>query len=125
MGLKKDIVNYVKQSSVAVHGGEIERMAFRWGYKAGNAGRRCRELADEGRLDRIENAKGEVMYKYRRETMFYKTDEELDGILTNIKQDLIKDTANIWNNSDKIREVNEVFKKKRDYKIIVINKYKE
>lgn len=45
------------------NGGEIERFALETGFKASNASRRCRELVNEGILERKES-KGSVWYRY-------------------------------------------------------------
>lgn len=47
-----------------VNGGEIERRALIAGYKASNASRRLRELYVESKIDRREDEKGTVEYKF-------------------------------------------------------------
>ena len=47
-----------------VNGGELEQFAIMQGYKASNGSRRCRELADEGTLERRMNGKS-VEYRYK------------------------------------------------------------
>ncbi len=66
MSLKSIITNYVASNYPrAVHKGEIGRKAvLEWGYENENSGRRCRELENDGILERVENEKGEVMYRY-------------------------------------------------------------
>ncbi len=46
-----------------INGGELETFSTTQGYKASNGSRRCRELADEGALERRINGKS-VEYRY-------------------------------------------------------------
>lgn len=63
LSLSKRIENYIFKQNGWVHSGEIERLALQAGYKSSNAGRRCREMQNEGILERkLEN--GSVLYKY-------------------------------------------------------------
>lgn len=48
-----------------INGGEIERLALEIGYKASNASRRCRELCDEGKIQKRFN-NGTVEYRYEQ-----------------------------------------------------------
>lgn len=52
MGLKKSIKHYVVNQARWVNGGELERFAEELGYKASNASRRARELAEDGIFER-------------------------------------------------------------------------
>ncbi len=64
LGIKNRIVQYfTKHQDEWINGGEIERLALKVGYKASNASRRLRELAEVGFLKR-EEKKGTVWYKY-------------------------------------------------------------
>jgi len=64
ISLKNRIVNYFEQrKNIWVNGGEIERNALETGYKASNASRRLRELANEGILERKLDDSGSVWYK--------------------------------------------------------------
>ena len=64
MSLKERILTFLqKQPNVKVNGGEIERLALSVGYKASNASRRCRELAESGVIERTE-IRGSVWYWY-------------------------------------------------------------
>ena len=47
-----------------VHKGEIERMSWEWGYEPSTIDRVCRELAEEGVLEKHPNEKGHMRYKY-------------------------------------------------------------
>lgn len=47
------------------NGGELERLALSVGFKASNCSRRCRELVDSGVLERKENEKGHVLYRFK------------------------------------------------------------
>lgn len=49
-----------------IPGGELERIALSVGYKASNISRRARELVEDGMLERKENSKGHVEYKWRK-----------------------------------------------------------
>ncbi|MBL7141792.1 hypothetical protein ISS21_01705 [Patescibacteria group bacterium] len=46
-----------------VNGGVIEKLAMSVGYKASNASRRCRELVNEGNLERKID-QGSVWYRF-------------------------------------------------------------
>ena len=48
-----------------VNGGEAERLAFNEGYKASNAGRRCRDLVKLGKIERRIGENGSVEYRYK------------------------------------------------------------
>ncbi len=63
LSLKNRITRYVYRKNGWVHGGQLEKLAMDAGYKAGNAGRRCRELEEANIFERKENDKGHVMYK--------------------------------------------------------------
>ena len=47
-----------------VHGGELEKLAMQNGYKPSNGGRRARELAEAGKIQKTYNEKREVVYRY-------------------------------------------------------------
>lgn len=69
MSLKNQIHNhlylqYQNNPEVFVNGGELERLGMDLGYKASNASRRCRELEKEGGIEKRENEKGSVEYRY-------------------------------------------------------------
>jgi DNA-binding Lrp family transcriptional regulator len=61
MSLKKQILEYLKQQNRFVNGGEIEDIARNLGFKASNSSRRCRELFNEGKIER--EYKGTVYYR--------------------------------------------------------------
>lgn len=72
--LTNKIQRYLKSWSVYkpdywVNGGEIERLAQEKGYKSSNASRRCREMAVEGIIERRENSRGHVEYRYKQSVM--------------------------------------------------------
>jgi len=46
------ILAYLRRQGNFRNGGEIERLAESSGYKASNASRRCRELENEGLIER-------------------------------------------------------------------------
>lgn len=63
--LRARIMLYIKEKYPRlVHGGELERLGMDLGYKASNAGRRCRELEEEGKIMAIYNGRREVMYQW-------------------------------------------------------------
>ena len=68
MSLKSLIIEYCRQHPFEfVHKGTLGKLAVvSWGYENENMGRRCRELVDEGRLERGEDEKGRAMYRYKR-----------------------------------------------------------
>lgn len=63
--LRTRIEKYLKGFNGWLNGGELERLALAAGYKASTASRRCRELAEEGVLERKEE-KGSVWYRYKK-----------------------------------------------------------
>lgn len=67
MSLKQTITEYLKSEYPRiVHKGEIGRKAIlEWGYENENAGRRCRELENEGVIECIKNHKHEAQYRYK------------------------------------------------------------
>jgi len=66
--LKQRILDYLfewrcLQPEKWINGGEIEKLAQEVGYKASNASRRCRELYEEGKINRrLKN--GTVEYQF-------------------------------------------------------------
>lgn len=66
MSLKSKILDYLKQEYPRiVHKGEIGRKAvLEWGYENENAGRRCRELENEGVILKVPNEKHEAQYQW-------------------------------------------------------------
>lgn len=70
ISLRERIIKYFTQRPDTFwNGGEIERLALEAGYKASNASRRLRELAEEGYLEREERRNGNtgtrsVWYKW-------------------------------------------------------------
>lgn len=63
ISLKERIVEVFKAYSknygpdIWINGGEVERFAMNIGYKSSNASRRCRELENEGILEKRINPK--------------------------------------------------------------------
>ena len=68
--LKNLILEYIKSEYPnVVHKGEIGRKAVNeWGYENENAGRRCRELADDELIEPVYK-NGQVGYKYKPDDM--------------------------------------------------------
>ena len=63
-GLKVRLAQFAKEKYPNwINGGEYEMFAITLGFKASNGSRRCRELADEGTLERRINGKS-VEYRY-------------------------------------------------------------
>jgi len=63
ISLSKRIENYCFKQNGWVHSGTLERLALEAGYKSSNAGRRCREMQNDGILER-KLEKGSVLYRY-------------------------------------------------------------
>lgn len=62
--LRKRILSYLNKSGEWINGGEIEMLSMKAGYKPSNASRRCRELVQDGLIDRkIEGKSKSVWYK--------------------------------------------------------------
>lgn len=80
MTLKQRIQRYLRQKQTWVNGAQIEELAQKKGYKASNASRRLRELAQEGVIERQER-KGKrartVWYRYKA-PVYYTSDAEAD-----------------------------------------------
>lgn len=67
LSLVERLIKFMKANPETwVNGGTLERLALENGYKASNISRRARELVDDGTLDRRENKKGHVEYKWRK-----------------------------------------------------------
>ena len=66
MSIKRTIVEYLKSNYPQfIHKGELGRRAvLEWGCENEHMGRRCRELVNDGVIERMENLKGEVMYRW-------------------------------------------------------------
>ena len=63
LGLKAQVLQFIENYSPGwVHGGSVEDFGISLGYKGSNAGRRCRELENEGKIER-KLEKGKVWYK--------------------------------------------------------------
>lgn len=60
--LKERILKYIRNQQGWINGGQLERLSLEAGYKASNGSRRCRELVNEGLLERKEE-NGSVWYK--------------------------------------------------------------
>jgi len=72
--LKNRNYNYLKawftiDPNKWINGGELERKAQEIGYKASNCSRRCRELYQNGKIDR-QIINGSVSYKFRPQITF-------------------------------------------------------
>lgn len=62
--LKERLADFAKEKyPTFVNGGDFETFSITLGFKASNGSRRCRELADEGTLERRINGKS-VEYRY-------------------------------------------------------------
>lgn len=66
LSLKNRILAYVMSKFPAIiHKGLILRISSNdWGYESENAGRRCRELVKEGRIENVPDEKGRARYRY-------------------------------------------------------------
>lgn len=65
IALKNRIAYRLKELGIWVHKGSIESRAKEWGYLGDCATRRCRELENEGILERKEE-QGSVWYRYKK-----------------------------------------------------------
>ena len=64
--LKNQILNRLKEfEGKWIHKGRIEERSKEWGYLAENGNRRCRELCEDGIIERKEE-KGSVLYRYAK-----------------------------------------------------------
>lgn len=81
ISLKNRILKYFKNNKdIWIHSAEIERKSMEIGKKGSNAGRRCRELVNENKLEKKEE-RGCVLYKYlstayKENTWYNKVHEE-------------------------------------------------
>ena len=65
-GLKNKILNRLKEMEGQwVHKGRIEERSKEWGYLGETGDRRCRELAEDGIIQRKEE-RGSVLYRYAK-----------------------------------------------------------
>lgn len=65
LSLKQRILERLKDMEGQwVHRGRIEERVKEWGYLAENGNRRCRELCEDGLIERKEE-KGSVSYRYK------------------------------------------------------------
>lgn len=69
-----------------VPGGELERLALSVGYKASNISRRARELVEDGTLERRENSKGHVEYKWRKSERVISKYVEVNGVMKLVQE---------------------------------------
>lgn len=65
VSLRQNIINYLQYNQSWTNGGQLEVLAMNLGKKASNASRRCRELVEDDILERRENNKGHVEYRYK------------------------------------------------------------
>jgi hypothetical protein len=152
MSLKSKIYEYVKsQYPQIVHKGVIGAKAvMEWGYENENAGRRCRELEEDGKIE-VYYQNGQAGYKWiscldlssrqmknvmlksvkeanedQRKIMEYRTPKEVitDDLDEQLKTILDGMTVS-WGNQDKLKEVQKALRGSSEYdKRAVINKYR-
>lgn len=77
------------QPDTWIQGGELERLALSVGYKASNISRRARELAESGTLERRENSKGHVEYKWRKTEQIVSRYQEVDGVMREVREKVL------------------------------------
>jgi hypothetical protein len=126
--LKSRIYEYIKsQYPQIVHKGTILKMTMNeWGRESENAGRRCRELEESGKIE-VHYQNGQAGYKYiEPEPIQYRTPKETltDGLNDDI-MNILMNTPVTWNEQQKIAELNKALKS--DYnetKEAVLKKYK-
>ena len=63
----KLILQYIKNKDVWVSGLEIEKYAFQIQIKPSTASRLCRDLAEQGIIERDLSERGTVKYRFKRE----------------------------------------------------------
>jgi len=68
---KQQIIGYLRGRDF-VSGSELEEQARNWQTKSSTISRRCRELADEGKIDRMLSERRTVQYKtlVKQEVLF-------------------------------------------------------
>lgn len=65
MSIKQRLLSYLERNSPnRIHGGELQRLSMEAGYSAQNAGRRLRELENEGKIE-VEYVKNQAVYKFK------------------------------------------------------------
>lgn len=64
--LKNKILQRLKDFGAWVHKGQIETRVKEWGFLADNGNRRCRELCEDGLIEKKEE-KGSVWYRYLKQ----------------------------------------------------------
>ena len=64
ISLREKLITFAKGKNGWINGTEFERLAMNEGFKSSNAGRRCRELATAGTLERRMNGKS-VEYRWK------------------------------------------------------------
>ena len=52
MTYKQIILNYLQEAGTWVEGFKLEKVNTKWGWIGNSGGRRCRELAEEGKIER-------------------------------------------------------------------------
>lgn len=72
ISLSDRILRYIRNSQQPVSGKIIEDLASRAGFKASNASRRCRELANDGEI-RAVIIKGSVWYEMENNLIIKQT----------------------------------------------------
>lgn len=120
MSLKSQIKQHLKDCYPGVvHKGELGKKAVNeWGRENENMGRRCRELENEGEIIRVLNKKNAAQYQY------HGTDFDENTQLRAIIERLYKGKADLWQNSGKLKEINDAFKRENTYyKRAIIEKY--
>lgn len=87
ISLVERLIKFMKANSeVWIPGGELERIALSVGYKASNISRRARELVEDGTLDRRENSKGHVEYKWHKVEKIISSYERVGNKMVEVKQ---------------------------------------
>lgn len=71
--LSQRIEEYLAKRNCFVNGGELERLALNAGYKASNASRQARQLAEDGLIERDTN-------RDKKHTVWYKTKKPMKKI---------------------------------------------
>ena len=81
---KSRIINYLKSVNGFVSGSELEAQAEDWGTKSSVISRRCRELANEGKIQRTLGYRRTVQYGLNSLPQQFYTAEEANNYIKSL-----------------------------------------
>ncbi len=122
MGLKKMILNHlIDNYPRVVHKGEICKKAVdEWDYETDNAGRKCRELENEGKIEKVADKKGYAQYQLRGELFDYDYNSQIMAIINRLNARGL----NLTDNKYIFRELDQAYNSKMNStKEEVLKKY--